>query len=104
MATHHQLDDDVEGYANLAVQLAMAKEEQREAMLQQHDLDEASYHWRARVVDSAGAISDWEHFGQGNAETDPDFRVVNNPPEMVDLKQHMQNGWVTPSLSVFLVF
>ena len=31
MATHHQLDDDVEGYANLAVQLAMAKEEQREA-------------------------------------------------------------------------
>lgn len=43
MATQHPLDEDVEAYACLAVQLATAEAGQRDAMLQQHELDEAGY-------------------------------------------------------------
>jgi Tol biopolymer transport system component len=38
------------------------------------DLGFQGYHWRARTVDEAGAVSDWATFG-GNADSEADFQV-----------------------------
>ncbi|HEY6137545.1 MAG TPA: hypothetical protein VI670_07250, partial [Thermoanaerobaculia bacterium] len=52
-----------------------------------------TYHWRARTVDSSGAVSQWVSFGN-NADSATDFQVVTNsaPNNPSSLNQYRTDG------------